>query len=110
MSRRALSLLTCTLMSTLPGDGTTKWNWVVYAIPASTISLARGGTGGGTNSGTTGAAGAATAGVVAKQRVPPDGQGAAVEGLQVPVVGAGLAQWPRRASSSPRPCNSARAS
>lgn len=36
------------LMSTLPGDGTTKWNWVVYAIPASTISLARGGTGGGT--------------------------------------------------------------
>lgn len=29
------------LMTTLPGDGTTKWNWVVYNIPASTRSLPR---------------------------------------------------------------------
>jgi phosphatidylethanolamine-binding protein (PEBP) family uncharacterized protein/Spy/CpxP family protein refolding chaperone len=29
------------LMTTLPGDGTTKWNWVLYGIPASTSSLAR---------------------------------------------------------------------
>lgn len=29
------------LMTTLPGDGTTKWNWVMYRIPASTSSLAR---------------------------------------------------------------------
>lgn len=29
------------LMSTLPGDGTTKWNWVMYAIPSSVTALAR---------------------------------------------------------------------
>jgi phosphatidylethanolamine-binding protein (PEBP) family uncharacterized protein len=29
------------LMTTLPGDGTTKWNWVLYSIPGSTISLAK---------------------------------------------------------------------
>ena len=28
------------LMTTLPGDGTTKWNWVLYNIPASTQGLA----------------------------------------------------------------------
>ena len=33
------------LMTTLPGDGTTKWNWVVHTIPASTTSLARDGQG-----------------------------------------------------------------
>lgn len=27
------------LMTTLPGDGTTKWNWVLYGIPASVSSL-----------------------------------------------------------------------
>lgn len=27
------------LMTTLPGDGTTKWNWVVYGIPATATSL-----------------------------------------------------------------------
>ncbi len=29
------------LMTTLPGDGTTKWNWVMYGIPASTTALER---------------------------------------------------------------------
>ena len=29
------------LMTTLPGDGTTKWNWVIYGVPASTTSLAK---------------------------------------------------------------------
>jgi phosphatidylethanolamine-binding protein (PEBP) family uncharacterized protein len=29
------------LMTTLPGDGTTKWNWVLYGIPAATTALAR---------------------------------------------------------------------
>jgi phosphatidylethanolamine-binding protein (PEBP) family uncharacterized protein len=29
------------LMTTLPGDGTTKWNWVLYNIPATTTGLAR---------------------------------------------------------------------
>ena len=29
------------LMTTLPGDGTTKWNWVMYGIPAATRSLAK---------------------------------------------------------------------
>ena len=29
------------LMSTLPGDGTTKWNWVMYGIPASVTALPR---------------------------------------------------------------------
>jgi phosphatidylethanolamine-binding protein (PEBP) family uncharacterized protein len=29
------------LMTTLPGDGTTKWNWVLYGIPGSTTGLAR---------------------------------------------------------------------
>lgn len=36
------------LMSTLPGDGTTKWNWVLYAIPASVTALPRNSTGIGT--------------------------------------------------------------
>lgn len=27
------------LMTTLPGDGTTKWNWVLYGIPAATRAL-----------------------------------------------------------------------
>ena len=30
------------LMSTLPGDGSTKWNWVLYGIPASTTALTKG--------------------------------------------------------------------
>lgn len=29
------------LMTTLPGDGTTKWNWVLYGIPAGILSLSR---------------------------------------------------------------------
>lgn len=29
------------LMTTLPGDGSTKWNWVLYNIPASASTLAR---------------------------------------------------------------------
>jgi phosphatidylethanolamine-binding protein (PEBP) family uncharacterized protein len=29
------------MMTTLPGDGTTKWNWVLYGIPATTTSLAK---------------------------------------------------------------------
>lgn len=29
------------LMSTLPGDGTTKWNWVLYAVPAGVSALTR---------------------------------------------------------------------
>ena len=29
------------LMTTLPGDGTTKWNWVLYNIPPKTASLAK---------------------------------------------------------------------
>jgi phosphatidylethanolamine-binding protein (PEBP) family uncharacterized protein len=29
------------LMTTLPGDGTTKWNWVLYGVPATTASLAK---------------------------------------------------------------------
>lgn len=29
------------LMTTLPGDGTTRWNWVLYGIPGSTTSLSR---------------------------------------------------------------------
>ena len=29
------------LMTTLPGDGTTKWNWVLYNIPGSTTGLAK---------------------------------------------------------------------
>ena len=29
------------LMTTLPGDGTTKYNWVVYGIPAGVTSLPR---------------------------------------------------------------------
>lgn len=28
-------------MTTLPGDGTTKWNWVLHGIPAATTGLAR---------------------------------------------------------------------
>ena len=27
------------MMTTLPGDGTTKWNWVVYSIPATATGL-----------------------------------------------------------------------
>jgi phosphatidylethanolamine-binding protein (PEBP) family uncharacterized protein len=30
------------LMTTLPGDGTTKWNWVLYGIPGNTTSLTKG--------------------------------------------------------------------
>ena len=29
------------LMTTLPGDGTTKWNWVLYGIPSTTASLVK---------------------------------------------------------------------
>ena len=29
------------LMTTLPGDGTTKWNWVLYHIPATATHLAK---------------------------------------------------------------------
>lgn len=29
------------LMTTLPGDGTTKWNWVLHGVPASTAVLDR---------------------------------------------------------------------
>ena len=29
------------LMSTLPGDGTTRWNWVLYGIPGAASGLAR---------------------------------------------------------------------
>ena len=29
------------LMTTIPGDGTTKWNWVLYKVPATTTSLPR---------------------------------------------------------------------
>ncbi len=29
------------LMTTLPGDGSTKWNWVLYKIPATVTSLAK---------------------------------------------------------------------
>lgn len=36
------------LMTTLPGDGTTKWNWVLYHIPASSSGLARNSSGVGT--------------------------------------------------------------
>lgn len=36
------------LMTTLPGDGTTKWNWVLYGIPAATTGLSRASTGIGT--------------------------------------------------------------
>ncbi len=33
------------MMTTLPGDGTTKWSWVMYGIPATASALARNGTG-----------------------------------------------------------------
>ena len=36
------------MMTTLPGDGTTKWNWVLYGIPGSTTSLAKNSVGVGT--------------------------------------------------------------
>lgn len=36
------------LMSTLPGDGTTKWNWVLYGIPSTVSGLTRNTTGIGT--------------------------------------------------------------
>jgi PKD repeat protein len=36
------------MMTTLPGDGTTKWNWVLYGIPASAAGLAKNSTGVGT--------------------------------------------------------------
>lgn len=29
------------MMTTLPGDGTTRWNWVLYHIPATTTGLAK---------------------------------------------------------------------
>jgi len=36
------------MMTTLPGDGTTKWNWVLYAIPPSATGLAKDSSGVGT--------------------------------------------------------------
>jgi len=36
------------MMTTLPGDGTVKWNWVLYAIPASATGLAKNSSGVGT--------------------------------------------------------------
>jgi phosphatidylethanolamine-binding protein (PEBP) family uncharacterized protein len=36
------------LMTTLPGDGSTKWNWVLYGIPASATGLAKNTSGVGT--------------------------------------------------------------
>jgi len=36
-------------MTTLPGDGTTKWNWVLYGIPASATGLTRNTSGTGTS-------------------------------------------------------------
>ena len=36
------------MMTTLPGDGTTKWSWVLYGIPATTSSLEKNTTGVGT--------------------------------------------------------------
>ena len=36
------------MMTTLPGDGTTKWNWVMYGIPASVTGLAKNSSGIGT--------------------------------------------------------------
>jgi phosphatidylethanolamine-binding protein (PEBP) family uncharacterized protein len=36
------------LMTTLPGDGTTKWNWVLYGIPGTAAGLARSSAGVGT--------------------------------------------------------------
>ena len=33
------------MMTTLPGDGTTKWNWVLYGIPGSADGLAKNSTG-----------------------------------------------------------------
>jgi phosphatidylethanolamine-binding protein (PEBP) family uncharacterized protein len=36
------------MMTTLPGDGTTKWNWVLHAIPATATGLANNSSGVGT--------------------------------------------------------------
>ena len=36
------------MMTTLPGDGTTKWNWVLYGIPGNVTGLAKNSTGVGT--------------------------------------------------------------
>jgi phosphatidylethanolamine-binding protein (PEBP) family uncharacterized protein len=36
------------LMTTLPGDGTTKWNWVLYAIPGTATGLPKNSAGVGT--------------------------------------------------------------
>jgi phosphatidylethanolamine-binding protein (PEBP) family uncharacterized protein len=36
------------MMTTLPGDGTTKWNWVLYAIPATATGLLKNSAGVGT--------------------------------------------------------------
>jgi phosphatidylethanolamine-binding protein (PEBP) family uncharacterized protein len=36
------------LMTTLPRDGTTKWNWVLYGIPAPATNLPRNSVGVGT--------------------------------------------------------------
>ena len=55
------------LMTTLPGDGTTKWNWVLYNIPASTTGLAR-------NSRTVGNFGVGSDGPIAAYQ-PPCSQG-----------------------------------
>lgn len=55
------------LMTTLPGDGTTKWNWVLSGIPASATALARASTG-------VGIAGVGSDGPVAAYQ-PPCSQG-----------------------------------
>ena len=36
------------MMTTLPGDGTTRWNWVLYGIPGTTTGLVRNSSGVGT--------------------------------------------------------------
>jgi len=36
------------MMTTRPGDGTTKWNWVLYGVPATTTALTRNSSGLGT--------------------------------------------------------------
>lgn len=55
------------LMTTLPGDGTTKWNWVLYNIPASASGLPR-------NSRSIGVAGVGSDGPTAGYQ-PPCSQG-----------------------------------
>jgi phosphatidylethanolamine-binding protein (PEBP) family uncharacterized protein len=55
------------MMTTLPGDGTTKWNWVVYGIPATASGLA-------TNSAGVGKTGVGSDGPTAAYQ-PPCSQG-----------------------------------